>query len=198
MAASRIWAMTLSAGRRVTPGVGQARDRARIRTSAESDVRWGSGRSGAWPAARWAYAGAVTRQRRCRGEDERLHRGRSGKVVVALGVGEGQELLEFLVGLEDVSGEVAGGWIGLMFLAARSSAAESRGRAGAPAELSAPDVLTGTLAGWNSWPLSGVSRPWHLRVRSASAAGRGSPGCLRGNLPSCGRERAGGSNSPGD
>jgi hypothetical protein len=28
---------------------------------------------------------------------------------VALGVGEGQELLEFLVGLEDVSGEVAGG-----------------------------------------------------------------------------------------
>lgn len=43
------------------------------------------------------------------GGDEWLHRGRSGKVVVALGVGEGQELPGFLVGLENVSGEVAGG-----------------------------------------------------------------------------------------
>ena len=34
--------------------------------------------------------------------------------------------------------------IGLVFLAASSYAADRRGRFGAPAELSAPDVLTGT------------------------------------------------------
>src|ERR1039457_3079758 len=58
-----------------------------------------------------------------------------------------------------------GDWIGLVFSTASSAAADSRGRADAPAELSAPDVLTGTSAEWNSWPLSGVSRPGHLRVR---------------------------------
>src|ERR1039457_6026392 len=111
---------------------------------------------------------------------------------MALGVGEEQEFLEFLVGLDDVSGEVGGDWRGLVFLAAGSSAADRRGRAGATGGLSAPGVLTGTFAGWSSWPLSRVSRPWHHRVRSPSAAGRDSPGCPRRNVSSWGRERAGG------
>src|SRR5207244_2999047 len=37
----------------------------------------------------------------------------SGEVAVAFGVGEGQELLKFLIGLEDVSGEVVDGLDGL-------------------------------------------------------------------------------------
>ena len=76
---------------------------------AESDVCWGSGRSAAWPAARWAYAGAV---RGNAGVEERMSGctvGGQARSWWALGVGEGQKLLELLVGLEDVSGEIAGG-----------------------------------------------------------------------------------------
>ena len=51
-------------------------------------------------------------------EDERLHRGRSGKVAVALGAAEGLEFLQFLVGPDDVSSEVVADLIGLVFPAA--------------------------------------------------------------------------------
>lgn len=80
------------------------------------------------------------------GGDEWLHRGRSGKVVVALGVGEGQELPGFLVGLENVRGEVAGG-LDRPGVFSRQEFSGQRARADAPAELSALDVLTGTSAG---------------------------------------------------
>jgi hypothetical protein len=121
------------------------------------------------------------------------------RVAVVPGVGEGQELLEFLVGLEDVSGEVAGDWIGLVCLvASSSSAADSCARAGAPAELSAPDVLTGTLAGWNSWPLSGVSRPM-ASSRSVRLCGwAGLAGLPSWELVVLWQGEAGGSNSAGD
>ena len=48
---------------------------------------------------------------------------------------EGQELLEFLAGLEMSAARSPEDWIGLVFLASSSSAAERRGRAGASAEL---------------------------------------------------------------
>ena len=80
--------------------------------------------------------------------------------------------------------------MGLVFLAARSSAADGRGRAGAPAGLSAPDVLTGTCAGWNSWPLSSLSRSWHHRIRSPSAAWRARRVALAGTCrPEAGRRQ---------
>ena len=77
-------------------------------------------------------------------QDGRVHGEGSGQVVVTLGVGEGQEILQFLVGLEGIRGK-------LIERADRPSTLcgkqlrDRHARTGAalPASLSALDVLTG-------------------------------------------------------
>lgn len=63
-------------------------------------------------------------------DDDGLHGDGSGHVAVALGVREGQELLQFLVRLEGVGGESSSERIGRVFLAASSSSTDRRGLIG--------------------------------------------------------------------
>ena len=78
-------------------------------------------------------------------QDDWVHGWGSGQVAVTLGVGEGQELLQFLVGLEGIRGKLIertdrpGTLRGKQL---RDRQARAGGRL--PALLSALDVLTGT------------------------------------------------------
>jgi hypothetical protein len=75
---------------------------------------------------------------------------------VTLGIGEGQELRQFLVGLESVRGEVVQRPDRPSFLAASNCATDKRGRTTTPAELSAPEVLTETSNGYRARLLSSI------------------------------------------
>ena len=105
------------------------------------------------------------------------------EVAVVPGVDEGREPLEFLVGLEDVSGEVAGGLDRPGVLSRQQFGRGSRGRAGGP-----PGCLRRMCSPGPGRVefMAAVRRTpsWHLAFGPASTAGRGSPGCPRGDFPS--------------